>query len=115
MSELIVTHAIAYLTVIAFLIQQWMHRKDLRDAMDGVTRFLVDQNELNWKHFQYEQNEMRSALHDAHERILRFRSRPLSPFPTFPDPGAARSASSNGRVIPRVREVERDAATVGGP
>jgi hypothetical protein len=109
-SELYLLASLLVIANASMLCQQWMHRKDLRDAADGIASFLKGENQATWLRAQREIESLRGELQKAQDRLIHLR-RPVnhpSHSPPLPFPGSAPRASSP----PRRKDMEH--ATMGG-
>lgn len=105
------------LLAVGLIASQFMSRKDMRSAANGVAEFYAKLHEQTFKHYEFDKNTLRGELEKAHSRLINVRmqrspspsSRPPSPSeppsPRAPSPEPHR----NGRAAR-----ERDFATPTG-
>lgn len=116
MSETLTLQVLLILVVVTTLVQQWFHRRDLREAMDGIASFYKGAYDEHWKQSQFELKELRGELKEANDKLLRvkIRAAPTPPSSSHGSPGAASAPRTSPEQNGRPRRKDIDFATMGG-
>lgn len=104
------------LLAVGLVAAQFLSRKDMKAAANGVAEFYAKIHEQTFKHYEFDKNTLRGELEKAHSRLINARTRSPSPSsrpPAPSQPPTPRAPSQephrNGRSVR-----ERDFATPTG-